>query len=149
MITIQEICGVLFIVEHKKTSSYRRFPMPESDGIWSGNAFDAGQKTGQWFFGPFMPEGSLLKQDNIQIKLHRAKAGTQRSREEASLDPEHASVAILFSGNVTYYFATGEVTLVKQGDAVLWGKGTLHWWCVHEDSLIQTIRVGNLVATID
>ncbi len=47
---------------------------------------------------------------------------------------------VLISGRFLMRFPGRDVLLERQGDYVVWGRGTGHSWCAEEESVVLTVR---------
>jgi hypothetical protein len=115
------------------------------NGVHSGNARKDGRKYRGWLVGSFRPKGSPLFDSKIEIKWDRVKAGTKRTREQASVDPTRRTLQLVISVYIRTSFPATEDQEEGQedlrgGDYCLWEAGVLHYWEAIKNSLVITIR---------
>lgn len=106
---------------------------------YSGNASEDGQDTHGWLLGHFIntTEGVRHSPD-VEVKWYHHPAGDKRV--DWTTDDQRTTLLLLLDGRFRLALTTGSVTLVKQGDYVLWGPGIDHSWEALADSIVLTIR---------
>lgn len=108
------------------------------DMIQTGNAYD-NEATRGWFVGSFLDESrGLRRRDDIELKWAIHPAGEKRSGWVTG--EIRTTIAILISGKWEMEFRGRTIILQKQGDYVMWGRGTDHKWRTLEDTTLLTIR---------
>jgi hypothetical protein len=92
-----------------------------------------------WFVGGSVDEKLGLRHTyDVELKWSNHKAGEERP--DWVTNEVRTAVAILISGKYEVMFRDQSVTLAKQGDFVMWGKGHDHKGRALEDSLLLTVR---------
>ncbi|WP_326960501.1 signal peptidase I [Amycolatopsis sp. NBC_01286] len=112
-------------------------PTPSS---WtSGNAAADAATTRGWLVGHFLPPGSPLHSDDVEIKWGHHQAGEQRSGW-ADGDDRSTLTVLVHGGPFRVQLADADVLLSRPGDYVLWHPGTGHKWDALELSTLLTVR---------
>ncbi len=108
------------------------------DSIYHGNAKLDGESTRQWIVGAFMPETDIRHTKALEIKwgVHEKS----EVRDEWAAEESNNTFSILISGQFVMEFPNKTVTLITQGDYVMWDKGIQHRWRAIENSVILTVR---------
>lgn len=105
--------------------------------ITTGNAITDAKKG--WFVGSFFDQKLGFRfSDDVEIKWGIHKKGEERP--EWVTGEFRTTVSILISGKFEMIFNNKSIILTKQGDFVMWGKGTDHKWKCLEDTTILTVR---------
>ncbi len=106
--------------------------------IYSGNAtVDGGQRRG-WIVGPFMPDGLVQHQNNIEIKYGNHSSGD--ARIDWVEGESRTTMCMLISGSFELNFKDRTLALSKPGDYTMWGPGIDHKWRALEESVVLTVR---------
>lgn len=106
--------------------------------IQTGNAATDTAARG-WFVGHFISEELGLQHSrDVEIKWGNHKAGEER--KEWVTGETRTAVCICVSGKHDLIFRDRNVELSKQGDFVMWGKGTDHRFRTLEDGIVITVR---------
>jgi len=110
-----------------------------SDDWYAGNANDDADQYRGWLLGHFMPpETSVRATDALEVKWGLHPAGQRRDGwTEAE---ERSTLLLLVNGRFRLDLPNTSVTLQRQGDYVVWGKGIDHSWQAEEDSTVITVR---------
>jgi len=111
--------------------------MAENRAIQTGNAsLDAAKG---WFVGGSLDESLGLRHTyDVEMKWSVVKAG--EGHAEWVTAETRKTVAILISGTYEVQFRERTVTLAKQGDFVMWGRGCDHRGKAVADSIVLTVR---------
>lgn len=116
--------------------------MAAHEQIQTGNTVtDAAQRG--WFVGNFIPkEFGLRHSEDVEMRWAVHAAGEERP--DWVTGETRTAICILISGQVEFTFRNhdGErqVTLSKQGDFVMWGKGDDHKWRAPVDAVTLAVR---------
>ena len=111
--------------------------MNGDETIQTGNAAVDNEKG--WFIGGSLPEALGIRHTHdVELKWSTHTAGEERADWVTS--EVRTTVAILISGKYEVMFRDKSVTLIDQGDFVMWGKGSDHKGKAVEDSVILTVR---------
>ena len=111
-----------------------------ADNWYSGNAnHDADQHRG-WLLGHFVDPavGPVRVTDAVEVKWGIHPAGQQRP--EWTADDQRTTMLLLVQGRFRLDLTVGSVTLARQGDYVVWGRGIDHSWQAEQDSVVVTVR---------
>jgi hypothetical protein len=105
----------------------------------SGNAIDASRDTRGWFLGHFMPgEDNPLRISALELKWYMHAKG--ETRDTWAPGNPVQTLNILIRGHFVLLFPNQEIALEKEGDFVLFGRGTPHSFRSVEESLVLTVR---------
>lgn len=111
---------------------------PAKLSIRTGNAATDAAARG-WFVGHFISEElGLQRSRDVEIKWGIHKAGDERKEWVAG--ETRTAICISISGKHELIFRNRRVELSKQGDFVMWGKGTDHRFRTLEDGVVITVR---------
>ena len=111
--------------------------MHGDDTIQTGNAAIDNEKG--WFVGNSLPESLGIRHTyDVELKWSIHAAGEERLEWVTS--EVRTTVAILISGKYEVMFRDKSTILAKQGDFVMWGRGSDHKGKALEDSVILTVR---------
>ncbi|MBV8180453.1 MAG: signal peptidase I [Mycobacterium sp.] len=108
-----------------------------SIGWYIGNANDDAGTNRGWLLGHFMSD-EVRKTDALEVKWGIHPAGQRRDGWTAT--EQRTTLLLLISGRFRLDLPTGSVTLERQGDYVVWGKGIDHSWQAEDDSTVITVR---------
>jgi hypothetical protein len=106
--------------------------------IESGNAEQLGAERRGWMLGHFLPGGSPLHSEAVEVKWARHAAG--ECREAWTAKPGVLSISILVRGHFVLEFAGRRVELAREGDFAYWSGEERHTWRAVEESVIVTVR---------
>ncbi len=111
--------------------------MTKNPHIQVGNAALDGLKG--WFVGGSLHKSLGLRHTyDVELKWSTHAAG--EARPEWVTKETRTTVTILISGTYEVMFRDRSVTLCKQGDFVMWGKGQDHKGRAVKDSVLLTVR---------
>jgi uncharacterized cupin superfamily protein len=106
---------------------------------YSGNAAEDGRETRGWLLGHFInPAEGVRSSKDVEVKWGVHSAGDERS--EWTADDQRTTLVLLVQGNFRVDLTEGSVTLVRQGDYVVWGPGIDHCWEAMLDSIVVAVR---------
>jgi hypothetical protein len=117
--------------------------MPEEAAYYVGNA-GVDQRGGSgWFVGQFVPpELGLRHQTDVEVKWGVHPDGDRRAKPWAN--GSASTIAILMRGTLRLWFHVGEareqVTLMREGDYVVYGPHVVHSWEAIGDTLVLSVR---------
>ena|SRR5688572_13983650 len=104
----------------------------------SGNAARDGDPHRGWFVGQFLPEGSPLKNPDIEVKWGIEPAG--RTKASAGVNKVSKTLAILIKGTFIMNVDGKEIVLKEPGDYVYHEAGEVHTWQAVTDCVVLTVR---------
>lgn len=108
-----------------------------SSNWYVGNANDDAGTNRGWFLGHFMSD-EARNTEAIEVKWGIHPAGDRRDGWTSG--EQRSTLLILVSGRFRLDLTTERVTLERQGDYVVWGKGIDHSWQAEDDSVVITVR---------
>lgn len=111
-----------------------------SESSWyRGNAADDGEDTRGWILGHFMdPSTDERSTEALEVKWGIHHAGEQRA--DWVTGDKRTTLVLLVQGRFHVKFRDGDAPLSRQGDYLVWGPGTDHYWQAEEDSVVVTVR---------
>jgi mannose-6-phosphate isomerase-like protein (cupin superfamily) len=105
----------------------------------SGNVTGASKDTRGWFLGYFMPGAdNPLRTSDLELKWFTHAKGETRSEWAPGIPVK--TLNVLIRGHFVLLFPNQEVTLVNEGDFVLFGPGMPHSFRSEQESLVLTVR---------
>ena|SRR5690349_3710400 len=104
----------------------------------TGNAAEAGKNTRGWFTGQFLPEGSPLKNSDVEVKWGFEPAGTTKAG--AGVNKVAKTLTVLVSGTFELHINDQKVVLQNPGDFVYFEPGEPHTWHAVTDSTVMSVR---------
>lgn len=102
-----------------------------------GNANDDADTNRGWLLGHFMAD-ETRNTDTLEIKWGVHPAGQRR--DGWTTGEQRTTLLLLVSGRFRLDLPHRSITLQRQGDYVVWGKGTDHCWQAEDDSTVITVR---------
>jgi quercetin dioxygenase-like cupin family protein len=106
---------------------------------YSGNAAEDGRETRGWLLGHFInPTEGVRSTRDVEVKWGIHLAGDERA--EWTSDDQRTTLVLLVQGNFRVDLTETRITLVRQGDYVVWGRGIDHSWKAISDSIVITVR---------
>jgi quercetin dioxygenase-like cupin family protein len=106
---------------------------------YNGNAVEDGRETRGWLLGHFIdPTEGVRSSKDVEVKWGIHPAGEKRA--EWTADDQRTTLTILVTGEFRIDLTEGSITLVRQGDYVVWGPGIDHSWEALSDSVAVTVR---------
>jgi hypothetical protein len=94
-----------------------------------------------WFMGGFLPpECGLRACDEVEVKWGIHREG--ESKETPSTNDAQSTLTLLIRGQfeVTFTELDRKVTLIDDGDYVIFAPGVKHHWISIKDSIVITVR---------
>jgi|SRR5579875_2247763 hypothetical protein len=109
-------------------------------GNWyNGNAEEDGRKARGWLLGHFIdPSEGVRSSKDVEVKWGIHPAGEKRAQWTA--DDQRTTMVLLVSGNFRIDLTEASITLEKQGDYAVWGRGIDHSWEAISPSIVVTVR---------
>jgi hypothetical protein len=117
--------------------------MPGEGCYYLGNAGVDQVRGSGWFIGQFVPpELGLRHQTDVEVKWGVHPDGDRRAKPWATGNAR--TIAILVRGKLRLWFrvgnATEQVTLLREGDYVVFGPHVVHSWEAVGDTLVLSVR---------
>ncbi|MFB6954267.1 signal peptidase I [Streptomyces niveus] len=109
-----------------------------NDTVYVGNAGEDATLDRGWLLGHFKDAGDPRHSDAVEIKWGVHPPGDERAswvRGEV-----RTALLVLISGRFRVELPDRSVLLERQGDYVVWGRGTDHSWFAEEESVVLTVR---------
>ncbi|WP_329460282.1 signal peptidase I [Streptomyces sp. NBC_01497] len=111
---------------------------PAPAAVHVGNAgVDAPLDHG-WILGHFKDSADPRHSEDVEIKWGVHPRGDRRARWVRG--EERTALLVLISGRFRVELPDRTVLLDRQGDYVVWGRGTDHSWYAQEESVVLTVR---------
>ncbi|MGQ4514368.1 signal peptidase I [Streptomyces sp. DW26H14] len=88
--------------------------------------------------GHFKDPADPRHSEDVEIKWGVHPRGDRRARWVTG--EERTALLVLVSGRFRVELPDRTVLLARQGDYVVWGRGTDHSWYAEEESVVLTVR---------
>lgn len=123
--------------------------MPGEGSYYFGNAGVDQVRGSGWFIGQFVsPELGLRHQTDVEVKWGVHADGDRRAKPWANGNA--STIAILVRGKLRLWLQVGEateqVTLMREGDYVVYGPHVVHSWEAVGDTLVLSVRFPSVEA---
>ena len=110
-----------------------------SDSVYVGRAVPDGVANQGWLLGHFMPPGTLLHSEDVEVKWGVHPAGERRAAWATA--ETRTALLVLIRGSFDIELRDRTVLLREPGDYVVWGPGEDHSWQAGAvETVVLTVR---------
>ncbi len=110
-----------------------------SDSVYVGRAVPDGVANQGWLLGHFMPPGTLLHSEDVEVKWGVHPPGERRAAWATA--ETRTALLVLIRGSFDIELRDRTVLLREPGDYVVWGPGEDHSWQAGPvETVVLTVR---------
>ena len=110
-----------------------------SDSVYVGRAVPDGVANQGWLLGHFMPPGTLLHSEDVEVKWGVHPPGERRAAWATA--ETRTALLVLIRGGFDIELRDRTVLLREPGDYVVWGPGEDHSWQAGAvETVVLTVR---------